>query len=214
MLSKGQGAAILELAAEGVSPRESARVLKISRLTVRKVVGSKSSEVPAVQRPEKAEPYRQEILELLKKCKGNLVRVHEELAVGGAAMSYQALTAFCRRHRIGQAPVVPAGRYHFEPGEELQHDNSPHQGELGGQKPNVQTASARLCYSRMLFFPFYPTFQRFDCKVFLTDAGRYFGRFPARVMIDNTHFVVFRGTGREMVPVPEMAAVAERFGFG
>src|SRR6267378_1742231 len=34
-----------------------------------------------------------------------------------------------------------------------------------------------------------------------------------RVMIDNTHVVVLRGTGREMVPVPEMAAFAERFGF-
>jgi hypothetical protein len=64
----------------------------------------------------------------------------------------------------------------------------------------------------MLFFQFYPTFQRFDCKVFLTDAVRYFGGFPGRVMIDNTHVVVLRGTGREMVPVPEMAAFAERFG--
>jgi hypothetical protein len=128
-------------------------------------------------------------------------------------MSYQALTAFCRRHRIGQAPVVPAGRYHFEPGEELQHDTSPHKVELGGKKRAVQTASAVLCYSRMLFFQFYPTFQRFDCKIFLTDAGRYFGGFPKRVMIDNTHVVVLRGTGREMVPVPEMSAFAERFGF-
>src|SRR5260370_30012485 len=121
MLSKGQRTAILELAAQGVSHREIARVLRISRLTVRKVVGSKSSEVPAVQRPEKAEPYRQEILELLKKCKGNLVRVHEELAGGGAAVSYQALTPFCPPPPIGQAPVGPSGPYPSEPPEALQH---------------------------------------------------------------------------------------------
>ena len=42
---------------------------------------------------------------------------------------------------------------------------------------------------------------------------RYFGGAPARIEIDNTHVVVLRGTGREMVPVPEMAAFAERFGF-
>jgi hypothetical protein len=149
----------------------------------------------------------------LRKCKGNLVRVHEELQAAGAALSYQALTAFCRRHGIGQAPIIPAGRYHFEPGEELQHDTSPHQVEIGGKKRKVQTAPAVLCYSRMIFFQCYPTFQRFDCKVFLTEAGRYFGGFPKRVMIDNTHVVVLRGTGREMVPVPEMAAFAERFGF-
>jgi hypothetical protein len=77
----------------------------------------------------------------------------------------------------------------------------------------VQTASAVLCYSRILFFQCYPSFQRFDCKVFLTDALRYFSGAPARVMIDNTHVVVLRGSGREMIPVPEMAALAERFGF-
>ena len=38
--------------------------------------------------PEKAEPYRQQILELFAQCKGNLVRVHEELVAGGAELSY------------------------------------------------------------------------------------------------------------------------------
>jgi hypothetical protein len=65
----------------------------------------------------------------------------------------------------------------------------------------------------MLFFQCSGRFQRFDCKVFLTDALRAVGAVPERVMIDNTHVVVLRGTGREMVPVPEMAAFAERFGF-
>ena len=79
----------------------------------------------------------------------------------GAALSYQALTAFCRRHGIGQAPPAAAGQYHFEPGEEMQHDTSPHEVELGGKKRKVQTASAVLCYSRMLFFQCYPTFAAF-----------------------------------------------------
>ncbi len=141
------------------------------------------------------------------------MRVHEELLAAGADMSYAALTAFCRRHGIGQEPVLAAGRYQFEPGEELQHDTSPHELELGGKKRKVQTASAVLCYSRMLFFQCYPTFQRFDCKVFLSDALRYMGGATTRVMIDNTHVVVLRGSGRDMVPVPEMAAFGERFGF-
>jgi hypothetical protein len=198
---------------KGVSKREIARVLEISRVAVRKVLRSNSTEVPELQRPEKAEPYRQQILELFGKCKGNLVRVHEELIASGAEMSYPALTAFCRRHGIGQTPPVAAGQYHFEPGEETQHDTSPHEVELAGKKRKVQTASAVLCYSRMLFFQCYPTFQRFDCKVFLADALRYFSGATERFMIDNTHVVVLRGTGREMVPVPEMAGFAERFGF-
>src|SRR4051794_7108504 len=39
------------------------------------------------------------------------------------------------------------------------------------------------------------------------------GGVPRRVMIDNTHVVVLRGTGSEMTPVAEMEAFAERFGF-
>jgi hypothetical protein len=135
------------------------------------------------------------------------------LTASGAVLSYPALTAFCRRQGIGQTPIVPAGQYHFEPGVEMQHDTSPHDVEVGGKKYKAQTASAVLCYSRMLFFQINPTFQRFDCKVFLTDALRYMGGAPERVMIDNTHVVVLRGTGREMIPVPEMEVFAERFGF-
>ncbi len=141
------------------------------------------------------------------------MRVHEELSAEGAALSYAALTAFCRRQGIGQKPVVPSGHYDFKPGEEMQHDTSPHTVEVGGKKYKAQTASAVLCYSRMLFFQINPTFRRFDCKTFLTEALRYMGGVPRRTMIDNTHVVVLRGSGREMIPVPEMEAFAERFGF-
>jgi len=213
MLSQAQRTTILELHRQGVGKREIARVLGVSRAAVRKVLRANSSTVPELQRPEKAEPYRPQILELFEKCKGNRVRVHEELLAGGAELSYPALTAFCRRHGIGQTPREAAGHYPFQPGEELQHDTSPHELELAGKKRKVQTASAVLCYSRMLFFQCYPSFQRFDCKVFLTEALRYMGGAPARVMIDNTHVVVLRGSGRDMVPVPEMAAFGERFGF-
>src|SRR5450756_3108660 len=105
MLSQAQRTAILELSAKGVSKREIAHVLQVSRQTVRTVLRSNSSNVPEIQRAEKAEPYREQILDLLKSCKGNLVRVHEDLAASGAVLSYQALTGFCRRQGIGQTPI-------------------------------------------------------------------------------------------------------------
>ncbi len=141
------------------------------------------------------------------------MRVHEELLADGATLSYQALTAFCRREGIGQTPVVPTGRYDFDPGAELQHDTSPHEVTVAGRKFKAQTASAVLCYSRLLFFELQPTFQRFDCKVFLTEALRYMNGSPQQVMIDNTHVVVLRGSGKQMQPVPEMASFAERMRF-
>ena len=213
MLSQNQRTTILELYSQGVSKRQIARTLGVSRLSVRKVLKSNSSTLPVVVRPERAEAYRIQILELLGSHKGNLVRVHEELVSRGADVSYPALTAFCRRHGIGQEPKVAAGQYHFDPGEELQHDTSPHETEIAGKQRHIQTASAVLCYSGMGFLQCYPTFQRFDCKVFLTEALRYFQGSTQRVMIDNTHVVVLRGTGAHMVPVPEMEAFGERFGF-
>lgn len=213
MLSQAQRTTILELHARGTNKREIARLLNLSRQSVRKVLQSNSNAVPRIAREEKAAPHRQQILELLHACKGNLVRVHEELLASGAGLSYQALTAFCRRQGIGQEPIVPVGRYHFEPGVELQHDTSPHELTVAGRKLKAQTASAVLCYSRLLYFEIWPTFQRFDCKAFLTEALRYFGGSPQRVMIDNTHVVVLRGSGKQMEPVPEMASFAERLGF-
>ena len=179
MLSQSQRTTILQLHAQGVKKSEIARLLGVSRLSVRKVLRSNSAQVPILPRAEKAEPYRQQILEWLPRCKGNLVRVHEELIAGGAVLSYQALTAFCRRHGLTEPPQKVAGHYDFLPGQELQHDTSPHELELAGKKCKVQTASAVLCYSRMLFFQCYPTFQRFDCKIFLTEALRYFGGKPS-----------------------------------
>ena len=213
MLTQTQRAAILQLHSQQVPKREIARLLEISRQSVRQVLKANSASVPKIERSEKPAPYRQQILELLSHCKGNLVRVHEELEASGATFSYQALTAFCRREKIGRQEPVPAGRYQLQPGEEIQHDTSPHTVTVGGRTFKAQTASAVLCYSRMLFFQILPTFQRFDCKVFLTAAMRYFQGSAQRVMIDNTHVVVLRGTGRAMEPVPEMAAFAERLGF-
>src|ERR1019366_7775485 len=73
MLSQAQRTAILERTAKGVSRREIAHVLQVSRQTVRTVLRANSTTVPEIQRAEKAEPYREQILELLASCKGNLV---------------------------------------------------------------------------------------------------------------------------------------------
>jgi len=213
MLSPSQRTAILELHRKGLGTRRIARALKVSRDAVKKVIRSESNIPPYIVRPEKAEEYRQEILDQYATCKGNLARVHEELQALGSDISYPALTAFCRRHGIGHKPALPVGEYHFEPGEECQHDTSPHEIKIGGRLRKAQTASTVLCYSRMLFFQCYPNFQRFDCKVFLTEALRYYGGSCKRMMIDNTHVVILRGSGPGMVPVPEMEAFADRYSF-
>ena len=213
MLDESTRAAILALHERGHGAKSIAMTLHVSRWAVKEVLRLGTAQVPLLKRAEKAEPYRDEILEQYTNCKGNLVRVHEEIVAQGADLSYQALTAFCRRHGIGHEPKKPAGQYHFLPGQEMQHDTSPHVAVIGGKKRRVQTASLVLCFSRMRFIQLYPTFNRFWCKVFLTAAIQYFGGACAICMIDNTSVIVLRGTGAEMVPVPEMEAFGQRFGF-
>src|SRR5688572_28291257 len=213
MLDQSMRAAILKLQQQGHSIRGIARAMKLSRGAVRQVLRSGSETVPRIVRQEIATAYRDEILELYERCKGNLVRVHEELVISGAQLSYQALTAFCRRQGIGYQPKKPAGEYSFLPGQEMQHDTSPHKAKIADQLRPVQTASLVFCYCRMLFFQFFPTFTRFDCKVFVNDALQYMQGACETCMIDNTHIVVLKGTGPDMVPVPEMAAFADRYGF-
>ncbi|MBI4618466.1 MAG: transposase [Planctomycetes bacterium] len=213
MLDESIRVAILKLRERNQSIRQIARALQVSRDAVRRVIEAGSPEVPRLDRAEKAEPHRERILELFAACEGNLVRVHEELAKEDCAISYQGLTAFCRRHQIGTKPKPRAGRYHFEPGQEMQHDTSPHRVVIGGKTRVAQCASLVFCYSRMKFVQYYPNFDRFYCKVFLADALQYFGGSCLRCMIDNTHVVVLKGTGASMIPVPEMVAFGEQLGF-
>jgi len=213
MLSKSVRTAILELHRKGLGMRRIAKTLKISRTSVKKVILADNPDPPQILRPSKAEPHRQEILELYAECRGNLVRVWEELQEKKVELSYPALTAFCRREGIGQKPKVASGRYDFLPGQETQHDTSPHRAKIGGRWRKIQTAGAILCYSRMRFVQCYPRFRRFECKIFLSEALRFFRGATEVMMIDNTHVVVLTGTGAEMIPVPEMEAFGQRFGF-
>jgi transposase len=213
MLDEDTRASILKLHEKGHSLRHICKLVRVSRKSVRAVVRSGRKQAPRLKRAEKAEPHIETIRELYQQCRGNLVRVYEELTLKGVKFSYPALTAFCRRHHIVEPEQLPVGQYLFKPGEEMQHDTSPHHAHIGGALRKVQTASLALCFSRMLFFQLYPAFNRFTCKVFLSDALQYFGCTCGRCMIDNTHVVVLKGTGREMVPVPEMEAFSERLGF-
>lgn len=211
MLQRRIRATILQLKEKGLGTRAIARTLSLSRGAVKRVIAQGCEEPVPLWRASSLTDHLPEILELKKRCKGSLVRVHEELSASGAKASYQALTAFVR----SQAPPtgIPAGRYHFAPGQEIQHDTSPHDAVLGDKKWRLQTASAVLCHSRMLFFQCYVRFTRFEAKVFLTEALRFFDGVTERIMVDNTSVIRGKGTGADMEPAPEMAAFSERFDF-
>jgi transposase len=213
MLDLDTRQAIFTLKSKGRGIKAIARALKVSRNTVKAVLRSGRREVPPLERTDQAVPHLDAIREQYGRCRGNLVRVWEELAARDIVIPYSTLTAACRRHGIGVKAKQPAGEYDFAPGKEMQHDTSPHKVEVGGRKRTLQCAVLWLGYSRMVFAQCYPTFNRFYCKVFLTKAFKAFDGAAARCTVDNTSVVIASGSGPDAVVAPEMAAFTERFGF-
>jgi len=205
--------AILELSKNGHGVRVISRTLEVSRKTVRRVLSSGTVEVPSIERAELAEPHEERIRSLFLQCKGNLVRVHEELAADSVELSYSTLTAFCRRRGLGQIPKKPAGTYHFDPGQEMQHDTSPHTVLVAAKLRKLQCASVVMCHSTVGYAQVYPVWNRFWAKVFLTEAIVYFRGAADACMVDNASIVGATGTGKNAVIAPEMEAFGKRFGF-
>ena len=213
MIDRDTRIAILKLAEQGHGKRSIARAVGVSRNTVRRVLADGRGEVPGLDRAGLLDPHVDEVRRLHGTCGGNLVRVHEELVAAGVAVAYPTLTSFCRRHGIGTTQKRRAGRYHFEPGEEMQHDTSPHVVQVGGTKGTLQCASLVLCFSRRQYARLYPRWSRLECRSFLTEAIEYMGGAAERAMIDNSSVVIAHGTGKDAVPAPAMKALADRFGF-
>lgn len=213
MLDLDTRTAILTLAAKGHGQRVIAKTLGLSRNSVRAVLTQGTAEVPPFERHSRLVPHLERIRDLHQRCGGNVVRVAEELQAEGIAVGYSTLTAFCRAHGIGVVPTKRSGRYHFEPGEEMQHDTSPHTVVIAGRERLLQCASLVLCYSRVQYAQLFPSFDRFACRVFLSEAIQAIGGAAARCVVDGTSVVRVRGWGDDAEYADEMNALAERFGF-
>jgi len=185
----------------------------VSKNTVKRVLKRATDEVPEISREQELDEHLDTVKSLCLECKGNLVRVHEKLADKGVITAYSTLTRFCRANGLGARKKTRAGKYTFEPGEEMQHDTSPHTVLVGGVHRKVQCASVVFCFSTMIYAQVYLSFDRFHAKIFLTDAARFFGCVCGKCMVDNTSVIVAYGTGKNAVMGPEMDAFSARLGF-
>ena len=167
-----------------------------------------------MERGSQIDEHRERIVREILACKGNLRRVHEELVKDGIELSYPNLTRYIRQNNLtGKKEKMPAGRYEFSAGDEMQFDTSPHKVTFSDGTRLCQCASLILGYSRMLCFQYYPRFSRLECKIFLTKALQVLGGACKRCIVDNTNLVVLHGTGDDAVMAPEMEGFAGRFGF-
>ncbi|MEJ2326139.1 MAG: hypothetical protein P8Y25_04630 [Chromatiaceae bacterium] len=213
MIAEELRQAIRVLKAQGRPLREISRALKLSRNPVRRVLRER-------ERPETPaeDPRIQAIVALLpdlyRDCKGNAVRIGEILKdTHRIEIAYSTLTRLIREHTDLRTPKKRSGTYTFGPGEEMQHDTSPHHLLLGGKKVKAQCASLILAYCRMLFIAYYPRFTRFEAKAFLSAALQFFDGAARRCVIDNTSVILAGGSGAHALIAPEMEAFGELFGF-
>jgi transposase len=211
MLTVEQRQTISTLKNQGTSIRKIAHLLDISRNTVRKAL--KELDVPFQETEKRWDSLIPEIKELFQPCKGNAVRIAEILQERyDKPIPYSSLTRIVRELQLRQPPAKRSGSYEFAPGQETQHDTSPHQVLLRGKLVKVQCAALVLAFSRKAFIQYYPRFTRFEVKVFLREAFSFMDGACPRCTIDNTSVLVAGGSGAQAVIVPEMQAFGRIYG--
>jgi transposase len=204
---------VRELLKHGTSQRKIAKQLGISRNTVGKIVAGGDNR-PAPLKVSSHEQHLTKIKELFGLCEGNVVRVQEELAGRyNIEIPYQSLTWLIRKYEMRTPVSKRAGRYTFAPGEEMQHDTSPHKITLGGKSVTAQCAALTFAYSSKVFMQYYPRFTRFECKVFLDAAFAHMQGSCGRCVVDNTSVIIAYGTGPDAVMTPEMERFGRIYGF-
>ena len=170
MITEENRQAIMSLHARGVPIRQIGKILTISRNAVKRVIRG-TWQVP--QRRSRYEDLSSTIREAFALARGNVERVREILNDKGHTVPYSTLTRIVRDLELREDRKKRSGSYTFGPGEEAQHDTSPHQVVIGGTKVKAQCAGLVLAYSRRLCIQYYPVFTRFEARIFLDSAFRY-----------------------------------------
>jgi transposase len=213
MIAPDKRKAIFLLHQEGMGVRQIARRLRVSRNTVRAIIDEQGA-LPAAFRKDKIQ-IDQELLErLLGECEGYVQRVHEKLVEEQKVdVKYSTLTRMIRDLGLGRNQKARCDRVPDEPGAEMQHDTSPYTIMVGDRRVGVVASLIYLRYSKLRYLKFYRRFNRFSMKCFFHEALSYWQYAAAVCIIDNTNLARLRGTGRNAVIVPEMAAFSAQYGF-
>jgi transposase len=204
------------LAGQGMSVREIARTLQISRNSVRKYL--RSPEVPTAKvrapRPSLLDPYKDYVRVRLADGLENCEVLLRELRARGYGGGISILKDYVQPFRQRLA-VVATERYETEPGEQAQVDFGVFRYERpDGTTQQVYGFVMLLSWSRALYVEFV---RRADLPTFLGCHVRAFealGGIPKRCLYDNTKLVVLsRDEVGEPVFTPGFLDFSLRVGF-
>jgi len=213
MIEADKRKAIFLLHQDGMSAREIARRLRVSRPTIKNIL-AQGGQMPEVVRTLK-QPIDPELLQrLYNECEGWIQRVHERLAEEEKIhIKYSSLTWRLRQLGISKPKQARCGQVPDEPGAEMQHDTTIYRVKLGEEIVRLVATILYLRYSKRRYLKFYRTFNRFRMKCFLHEALMYWGYAAGQCIIDNTNLARWYGLGAHAVIVPEMEIFAKERAF-
>lgn len=213
MIETAKRKAIFLLHKEGISLRQIALRLSISRNTVRKII-AEGGEMPETFRKDKQEIDVELLRTLHGQCQGRVQRMHEKLTEEeNIEVTYSTLTRMLRESGITKRREKRCHRVPDEPGAEMQHDTTLYPIPLAGKPHKITASLLYLRYSKRRYLKFYRGFNRFQMKCFLHEALSFWGYCAPTCIIDNTNLGRLRGTGQAAVIVPEMETFARQYGF-
>lgn len=213
MIDAEKRKAVYLLHQEGMSDRQIAANLRISRETVHSIIKNKGAP-PNFVRRDKIHIDPELLKRLYEDCDGYAQRVHEKLVEEeGIAVKYSTLTRLLRDNDISRPQKSRCSEVPDEPGAEMQHDTTTYVCPINGRPTRVTASLLYLRYSKRRYLRFYRAFNRFKMKCFLYEALMFWRYAAPLCIIDNTNLARLRGTGKTAVIVPEMATFAKRCGF-
>lgn len=204
---------IITLYRQKVSQRQIAKLTKVDRKTIGKIIRRYEQEgvvEPIVyQRESGLKAWHGKIVSLLEKdlsCR----RIYEELRDQGCEASYSALTRYVKKHKIKDNSCI---RFHTRAGEEAQVDF----GDIGlqytpeGKRAKAHIFNMRLSYSRLDYYEvvFDQTIKTWiQCHI---NAFNYFGGAAAVIKLDNLKAGVIDANFYEPVYQKEYKRLAEHY---
>ncbi len=213
MIEADKRKAIFLLHKEGMSLRDIAAHLGISRNSVRCII-QQEGVMPKTVRSDKQRVEAELLRRLHQECDGHIQRMHEKLVEEeGVKVSYPTLTRRLRELGISTPPKTRCDHVPDQPGVEMQHDTTVYQMKLAEQSVRLVASLIYLRYSKRRYLRFYRAFDRFKMKCFFHQALNFWGFSATQCIIDNTNLARLRGSGKNALLVPEMEAFAKQYGF-
>ena len=200
---------------EKLSQRAIARRLGCCQRTVARAIQMQHPPNAERRSPRRSglDPWKTKINDLLTRFPDlSASRIHEEIRRGPDA--YQGGITVVRDYVRGvrRRPSRVYQTVQYEPGQAMQVDwGCCGSIRIGGTQRKVSVLVAVLCYSRLCYIEFCLSQRKAEFYRAITNALKFFGGSPRRIIFDNLKAAVLNGSGRHACLHPEFLALCGHF---